>query len=84
MTPLANAFDNIRLTRLKVHIAQEEVTRYASGPRRDEAVVRVALLTEDLLRAVQDFADLGYEEVVANILIKDVSGRKHGSMQELH
>ncbi len=70
MTPLATAYDNIRLIRRKVNIAQEEVARQAPGPRRDAAVMRVAALTEDLVRAVQDFADLGYEEQIASFLAK--------------
>ena len=68
MKPLATAYDNIRLTRRKVNIAQEEIARHRSGPRRDEALMRAASLTEELVRAVQDFADLGYEKEVAAIL----------------
>lgn len=69
MTALASAYDNIRLTRRKVNIAQEEIARHAPGPRRDQAVMRVVSLTEDLVRAVQDFADLGFEEEIASILV---------------
>lgn len=70
MKPLANAFDNIRLTRRKVNIAQQEIERQDPGPRRDEAVMRAVSLTEDLVRAVQDFADLGYEQELASMLAK--------------
>lgn len=70
MTALATAYDNIRLTRRKVSIAQEEIGRQEPGPRRDEAVMLAVTLTEDLVRAVQDFADLGYEEELATILAK--------------
>ena len=68
MTPLATTYDNIRLIRRKVGIAQQEVASIEPGPRRDQAVVRVVSLTQELVRAVQDFADLGYEEKVAEML----------------
>lgn len=68
MTPLATAYDNIRLIRRKVRIAQDEVARLSQGAHRDEAVVRVSKLSEDLVRAVQDFAELGYEEELAELL----------------
>lgn len=70
MTPLANTYDNIRLIRRKVNIAQQEVACFGPGPRRDEALMRVVSLTQDLVRAVQDFADLGYEEEVADMLTR--------------
>ncbi len=62
------AYDNIRLLRRKVNIAQDEVARLTVGPQRDAAVVRVAALTDDLVRALQDFADMGYEEDVARLI----------------
>ena len=68
MTPLATTYDNIRLIRRKVNIAQQEVACFEPGPRRDEALKRVVSLTQDLVRAVQDFADLGYEEEIADML----------------
>lgn len=70
MTPLATAYDNIRLMRRKVNIAQEDVARHPVGPGRDAAVMRVADLTGDLIRAIQDFADMGYEAEVADILAR--------------
>ena len=62
------AYDNIRLLRRKIGIAQDEVARLNSGAQRDAAVMRLAALTDELVRALQDFADLGYEEEVAEIL----------------
>ncbi len=72
MAPLANAYDNIRLARRKVTIAQQEIARHAPGPRRDLAVLQAASLTEDLVRAVQDFAELGFEHEVATMLTHQV------------
>ena len=83
MTSLTNAFDNIRLTRRKVSIAQDEIARYGPGPRRDEAVVRAATLTADLVRAVQDFAELGYEKEVAALLGHSLD-HVSPAMQEMH
>ena len=84
MTTIETAYDNIRLIRRKINIAQEDVKRQTPGPRRDAAVMRVASLTSDLLRAVQDFADLGFEEEVACIL-KDVRDVNPGKVvQGLH
>ena len=68
MTPVATTYDNIRLIRRKVGIAQQEVASIDPGSRRDQAVVRLVSLTQELVRAVQDFADLGYEEEVAKML----------------
>lgn len=68
MTPLSTAYDNIRLIRRKVDIAQQELENLPSGPQRDQGVMRLAKLTDDLVRAVRDFAELGYEEQVFQLL----------------
>lgn len=68
MTPIEAAYDNIRLLRRKVRIAQEAAAHETSQIARDEAVMRLADVTDDLLRALQDFADLGFEEHVAKMV----------------
>ena len=70
MTPLTNAYDNIRLTRRKVDIARQDIARHPPGPRRDEAIQRAMLLTEALVRALQDFAECGFEQEVATLLTR--------------
>ncbi|WP_375280513.1 hypothetical protein [Pseudooctadecabacter sp.] len=71
MTPLSTAYDNIRLIRRKVDIAQRELESLPAGHRRDQGVMRLASLTDDLVRAVQDFAEMGYEEQVFQMLSED-------------
>lgn len=68
MPSASEVFDTIRLTRRKVQIARDAVRNHAPGPRRDEAVLRAAILTEELLCAIQKFAQLGFEEDVARLL----------------
>lgn len=68
MTPLAAAYDNIRLIRRKIRIAQEEIGGQASRSERDAAIMQLSSLTDDLVTAVQDFADAGFEEQVAGML----------------
>ncbi|SLN58190.1 hypothetical protein [Pseudooctadecabacter jejudonensis] len=82
MSPLAAAYDNIRLIRRKVDIAQGELEGLPIGSRRDDGIVRVAKLAEELVRAVQDFADMGYEEEVLRLLEdhSDFSQSKAGGM----
>lgn len=68
MTAICAAFDNIRLIRRKVRIAEIEIKDLNPGPKRDMAMLRLSRLTTDLLRALNDFAELGYEEEVAKML----------------
>ncbi len=67
MTPLSAAFDNIRLLRRKIRIEKEIVARSA-GSERDEALVRSQDLINDLLRALDDFAEMGFEKQVSELL----------------
>jgi len=68
MSPFAAAFDNLRLVRRKIRIEQEAAAREPVGPLRDAAIMRAQDLTEDLIRCLQDFADMGYEERIASII----------------
>jgi len=68
MPATLDAYDKIRLLRRKLAIAREEISRIPQGSQRDAATVRAAKLTEELADAVQDFADRGFEEVVAQLL----------------
>lgn len=68
MTPLSTAYDNIRLIRRKVDIAHQELASLPAGHRRDQGIMRLAALTEDLVRAVRDFAEMGFEEQVFQML----------------
>lgn len=68
MTPLAAAYDNIRLMRRKIRIVQDELSAASTRPARDAALVQLSDLTDDLVRAVQDFADAGFEEELAALI----------------
>lgn len=68
MTAFGAAFDNIRLIRKKITIEQETLGQCGSGAERDAALARLAGLSEDLIRAVIDFADLGFEARVAAMI----------------
>lgn len=65
MTTIDTAFDNIRLIRRKIRIAETELAEIPLGSQRDASLIRLSNLTQDLVRALHDFADLGYEEEVA-------------------
>lgn len=68
MTALAKAYDNIRLLRRKVEIAQAEDRSLLTPSERDKAMVHLNHLKDDLVRALNDFADLGFEEEIAEII----------------
>lgn len=68
MTAFGAAFDNIRLIRRKIQIEQATIARAEFGAERDQALARVAALSDDLIRAVNDFAELGYEARVAALI----------------
>ena len=70
MTPLTVAYDTIRLIRRKVDIAQKDIVRLSPGPRRDEAIRRASILTDELVSALQSFAECGFEQEVATLLIQ--------------
>lgn len=62
------AYDNIRLIRRKIQIEQQLVEDNECGARRDEAMMRGAHLSEDLIRALNDFAALGYEDRIVQMI----------------
>lgn len=68
MSPFAAAYDNIRLVRRKIRIEQEAAAREPVGARRDAAIMRSKDLMEDLIRCMQDFADMGYEEKISEMI----------------
>ena len=68
MDAFSAAYDNIRLMRRKIRIAQEAADSEIPGIARDEAVIRVAALSEELIRLLHDFADMGFEECVAEMI----------------
>lgn len=76
MTPISAAFDNVRLIRRKLRIEHETIAREPIGPNRDAAVMRAKDLTDDLIRALQDFADMGYEEEVS-LVLKGLKGEQN-------
>ena len=65
MTAIGTAYDNIRLIRRKIDLAEREVAELPHGPQRDATVIRMTNMTQDLVRALHDFAELGYEEQIA-------------------
>lgn len=74
MATIDRAFDNIRLIRRQIRIAQLEAKELAVGAQRASALLRLSNLTDDLIRALNDFSDLGYEQQVADILCaKDIA-----------
>lgn len=73
MTSLGAAYDNIRLLRRKIAIAEEQLVDLPHGSHRDEVVMQVSNLTHDLVRALHDFADMGYEEDVARAVSAPMS-----------
>lgn len=68
MTAFGAAFDNIRLIRKKIQIEQATLLQSSSRVERDAALARIADLSDNLIRAVSDFADLGYEARVAAMI----------------
>lgn len=68
MTSLAAAYDNIRLIRRKIAIARRAATLGGPNADRDAAIVRAASLADDLVDAVQDFADAGFEQQVVDLV----------------
>ncbi|MCF2872101.1 hypothetical protein L0664_13580 [Octadecabacter sp. G9-8] len=77
MTTICAAFDNIRLIRRKIRIAEEELDAIPQGTQRDASLIRLSNLTQDLVRALHDFAELGYEEVVAEHLLAGRASVQH-------
>lgn len=84
MTPLAAAFHNISMMRRKIEDAQDSITSLDAGPQRDAAIAQLTALISDLVRGVQDFAALGFENDVADLIEQAEpvhslmqSGRKH-------
>jgi hypothetical protein len=72
MTTIATAYDSIRLIRRKICIAEAELSNMPLGPQRDATVMQLTNLTRDLVRALHDFAAMGYEEDVADMLLPAV------------
>lgn len=68
MTAFGAAFDNIRLIRKKIQIEQATVSRAECGPEWDAALARLSFLSDDLVQAVVDFADLGFEARIAAMI----------------
>lgn len=68
MTSLAAAYDNIRLIRRKIAIARQAVALEGPNAARDAAIIQVASLADDLVDAVQDFADAGFEQQMADLV----------------
>lgn len=68
MTPIAAGFDQIRLLRRKIAIARHQIASPADRPARDAAMVELAGLTDDLIDALQAFADAGFEQQLVEIL----------------
>ena len=68
MIAFGAAFDNIRLIRKKIQIEQSTLARAPHGAERDIALARLARLSDDLIRAVNDFAELGFEARVAELI----------------
>ena len=68
MTPIAAGFDRIRLLRRKIAIVRQQIADPAPRPVRDAALVELASLTDELLDALQNFADAGYEQRIVEIL----------------
>lgn len=68
MTAFGAAFDNIRLIRKNIPIEQATLLQSSSLVERDAALARIAVLSDNLIRAVSDFADLGYEVRVAAMI----------------
>jgi len=68
MTGFCAAFDNIRLIRKKIQIENVTLRQGSFGAERDMALARVVGLSEDLIRALNDFADLGFEARVAAMI----------------
>lgn len=81
MTALSAAYDNIRLLRRKIAIAEEELDALSAGNKRDASMIYMSNLTKDLVRALHDFADMGYEEDVARSISAPMAGylRAHSS-----
>ncbi len=68
MMPLTVGFDRIRLLRRKILINRQEIAVQSVGKARDAAVLHAAALTEELLTALQDFADAGHEQYIADLI----------------
>jgi len=77
MSTITAAYDNIRLLRRKIDIAEGQLSEMSPGAERDASVIRLANLTQDLVRALHDFAAMGYEEEIAEHLmpIAPLAGR---------
>lgn len=71
MTPFATAYDNIRLIRRKIQIAEADMTTSLSRVERDRAIVAHQDLVLQLAQMVQGFAEAGYEERVARLIDGD-------------
>ena len=77
LTTISAAYDNIRLIRRKIRIAQDQMTPLPQGAQRDAAIKQLSDLTRDLIHAMQDFADAGFEDDVAQML----AAPSHGTGQ---
>jgi hypothetical protein len=68
MTTISAASDNIRLIRRKIVIAEREVEDVPQGSQRDASVIWLVHLTRELVRALHDFEEMGFEDIVAEQL----------------
>lgn len=68
-TGIAAAYDNIRILRFRIGLQEQILTDNPPDSTRGQAASRVrGALLEDLLCALNDFAALGFEEDVADLL----------------
>lgn len=73
MSVLKASFDNIRLIRRKLSIAQNAAKDAEGQAERDAAVVETMQLLLALGEAVDGFADAGFEDRVAQLIDAEVA-----------
>ncbi len=77
MTSICTAYDNIRLIRRKISIENDEILGSEFGAMRDASIARLSDLKNDLVRAVQEFAELGHEQKVSDLIAPRLDQHRH-------